>query len=88
MEVKELPLASEVSTGSVPVYDSTTDSNYTVAINKAMCRYWSTVEEKWLSDGCKVSSVVLLTLTGIYFMPVCHIVVLHTQTQTLTRILA
>ena len=56
VEVKELPLASAVSTGTFPAYDSNTDVNYSVAINQAKCLYWSSAAGKWLSDGCKVSS--------------------------------
>ena len=39
----------------VPQYDPQTDVNYTLTITQSSCLYWSEEEEKWTSDGCKVS---------------------------------
>ena len=39
----------------VPQYNPQTDVNYTFTITQSSCLYWSEDEEKWTSDGCKVS---------------------------------
>ena len=39
----------------VPRYNPHTDVNYTLTITQSSCLYWSEEEEKWASDGCKVS---------------------------------
>ncbi|XP_001640553.3 uncharacterized protein LOC5520843 isoform X2 [Nematostella vectensis] len=37
-----------------PVYDSTTDVNYTLQISMASCVYWDHARGTWSSDGCTI----------------------------------
>ena len=39
----------------IPQYDPSTDVNYTMTITQSSCLYWSEDEDKWTSDGCKVT---------------------------------
>lgn len=39
----------------VPEYDPDTDVNYTLSISMGACLYWSESNEKWTSEGCRVS---------------------------------
>ena len=44
----------------VPVYDPSTDHNYTLRVAMESCVYWSDMRQKWLTDGCKVSQRTVL----------------------------
>ena len=57
VEVKDPPLAPPQSQNVpvMPVYDSTTDHNYTLKVTLGSCVYWSEKFEKWISSGCRVS---------------------------------
>ena len=39
----------------IPIYNQTTDVNYTLSISVSGCLYWSESKEKWTSEGCQVS---------------------------------
>ena len=39
----------------VPVYDPSTDRNYTLRVTMGSCVYWSDTKQKWITDGCQVS---------------------------------
>ena len=40
----------------VPVYDPVTARNYTLRVALGSCVYWPEEQEKWTTDGCRVSS--------------------------------
>ena len=40
----------------VPVYDSKSDHNYTLRVAHGGCVFWSEEKEKWITEGCRVSS--------------------------------
>ena len=40
----------------MPVYDSTSDQNYTLSVALGSCVFWSEEREKWITEGCRVSS--------------------------------
>ena len=40
----------------VPVYDSKSDHNYTLRVAHGSCVFWSEEKEKWITEGCRVSS--------------------------------
>ena len=42
----------------VPVFDPSTDVNYTLSISMGACLYWSESKEQWTSEGCRVSNLV------------------------------
>ena len=42
----------------VPVYDSKSDHNYTLRVAHGSCVFWSEEKEKWITEGCRVSSKV------------------------------
>ena len=46
----------------IPQYDPSTDVNYTMSITQSSCLYFSEDKDKWTSDGCKVTNMILLTL--------------------------
>ena len=46
----------------IPLYDPSTDVNYTFSISQSSCLYWSEEKEKWTSDGCKVNFFKLLDI--------------------------
>lgn len=49
-----------------PHYDPLTDVNYTYSLTMTTCLYWSEVEDKWSSRGCKVRRGWLsISLLGI-----------------------
>ena len=53
----------------MPVYDSTTDQNYTVNVTLGSCVYWSEKFEKWISSGCRVtifSAIFFLSNLALY----------------------
>lgn len=37
-------------------YDPEISVNFTLEVDSTGCRYWSETEEKWISEGCKVSA--------------------------------
>ena len=39
----------------VPVYDPSTDQNYTLRVAMGSCVYWSDERQIWITDGCHVS---------------------------------
>jgi len=39
----------------VPVYDPSTDHNYTLRVAMGSCVYWSDRKQMWITDGCRVS---------------------------------
>ena len=39
----------------VPIYNHTTDVNYTLSISISGCLYWSESKETWTGEGCRVS---------------------------------
>lgn len=39
----------------VPVYEPSTDQNYTLRVAMGSCVYWSDMRQKWITDGCRVS---------------------------------
>ena len=39
----------------VPVYDPSTDHNYTFTVAMGSCVYWSDMRQRWITDGCRVS---------------------------------
>jgi len=39
----------------VPVYDPSTDHNYTLRVAMGSCVYWSVKQQKWITHGCRVS---------------------------------
>lgn len=39
----------------VPVYDPSTDHNYTLRVAMGSCVYWSDTKQMWITDGCRVS---------------------------------
>ena len=45
-----------------PVYDSSTDLNYTMSVVLTKCLYWSSKKQRWVSDGCKVASLFNCTV--------------------------
>ena len=47
----------------VPVYDPSTDHNYTLKVTMGSCVYWSDTKQKWITDGCRVSACIII----IYF---------------------
>ncbi len=47
------PQSKNVS--AVPVYEPSTDQNYTLKVAMGSCVYWSDVRQKWITDGCRVS---------------------------------
>ena len=57
VEVKDPPPTPPQSENVpvMPVYDSTTDQNYTLKVTLGSCVYWSEKIEKWISSGCRVS---------------------------------
>ena len=57
VEVKDPPPTPPQSQNVpvMPVYDSTTDHNYTLKVTLGSCVYWSEKFEKWISSGCRVS---------------------------------
>ncbi|XP_031571396.1 uncharacterized protein LOC116305596 isoform X3 [Actinia tenebrosa] len=38
----------------VPLYNGSTDVNYTMSVSVTSCLYWSEKQSKWTSEGCKV----------------------------------
>ena len=57
VEVKDPPPTPPQSENVpvMPVYDSTTDQNYTLKVTLGSCVYWSETLDKWISSGCRVS---------------------------------
>ena len=47
----------------VPVYNSKSDQNYTLRVALGSCVFWSEEREKWISEGCRVSSVNVLQVS-------------------------
>ena len=43
----------------VPVFDPSTDVNYTLYISMGACLYWSESKKKWTSEGCRVSNLIV-----------------------------
>ena len=39
----------------VPIYDPSTDHNYTLRVAMGSCVFWSDTKQKWITDGCRVS---------------------------------
>lgn len=39
----------------VPIYDPSTDHNYTLKVTMGSCVYWSDMRQMWITDGCRVS---------------------------------
>lgn len=44
----------------VPIYNSSTDVNYTMSVSVTSCLYWSETKSKWTGEGCKVHIFFLL----------------------------
>lgn len=57
IEVKDPPSipAQSKNVSVIPVYDSTTDQNYTLKVSSGSCVYWSEKLEMWMASGCQVS---------------------------------
>ena len=57
VEVKDPPPTPPQSENVpvMPVYDSTTDQNYTLKVTLGSCVYWSENFDMWISSGCRVS---------------------------------
>ena len=53
VEVKEAPRPENITVK--PVYDPKTDVNYSLNLVEENCLFWDSIEERWLSRGCKVS---------------------------------
>ena len=49
----------------VPQYDPSTDVNYTIIITQSSCLYWSEDKDRWSSDGCKVSNMILFKVPAL-----------------------
>lgn len=43
----------------VPLYNASTDVNYTMSVSVSSCLYWSEKKSKWTSEGCKVFILLL-----------------------------
>ena len=58
VEVKDPPPTPHKSKNLtvVPMYDPVTAKNYTLRVALGSCVYWSEEQEKWTTDGCRVSS--------------------------------
>ncbi|CAH3159311.1 unnamed protein product, partial [Pocillopora meandrina] len=56
VEVKDPPPTPPQSENVpvMPVYDSTTDQNYTLKVTLGSCVYWSENFDTWISSGCRV----------------------------------
>ena len=39
----------------VPVYNPSTDHNYTLRVAMGSCVHWSDTQQKWITQGCRVS---------------------------------
>ena len=59
VEVKDPPPTppSYKNVTVTPEYDPLTDVNYTLRVRLGSCVYWSQVQEKWITDGCKVRHI-------------------------------
>ena len=57
VEVKSPPPTTPQSKNItvVPVYDPSTDQNYTLRVSMGSCVYWSDKRQIWIADGCNVS---------------------------------
>ena len=57
VEVKRPPPTPPQSENKsvVPVYDPSTDHNYTLKVAMESCVYWSDMPQAWITDGCRVS---------------------------------
>ena len=49
------PPLGEYVTAPFLTYDALTDVNYTMDTEELSCRFWSEDQQKWVTDGCKVS---------------------------------
>ncbi|KAL9965160.1 hypothetical protein ACROYT_G028923 [Oculina patagonica] len=58
VEVKSPPPSPPQSknVSVVPVYEPSTDQNYTLRLAMGSCVYWSDMRQKWITDGCRVLS--------------------------------
>lgn len=56
IEVKDPPTNPPQSknVSVIPVYDSTTDKNYTLKVSSGSCVYWSEKLEMWIASGCQI----------------------------------
>ena len=58
VEVKDPPPTppqyENVTSKVKPVYDASTDANYTLRVRLGDCVYWSEEQETWVTDGCEV----------------------------------
>lgn len=57
IEPKDAPQPENVTI--IPRYDPENDVNYTMSIQETKCLYWNKGAQKWVSNGCKVSSQLL-----------------------------
>ena len=66
VEVKDPPPTPPQSKNVtvVPVYDSSTDNNYTLRVAQGSCVHWSEEREMWITDGCQVR--IIETNSGIF----------------------
>ena len=57
VEVKRPPPTPPQSENKsvMPVYDPSTDHNYTLKVAMESCVYWSDMRQAWITDGCRVS---------------------------------
>ena len=46
--------------GTIPSYDPRVDLNYTIETDELGCRFWSHYKEKWLTEGCKVLTLLYM----------------------------
>jgi hypothetical protein len=44
----------------IPLYNSSTDVNYTMSVSVTGCLYWSEKKSKWTSEGCKVLAIIFV----------------------------
>ena len=52
VEFKEPPKPENITVK--PVFDPRTDRNYTMSVQEEACLFWDSIEERWLSRGCRV----------------------------------
>ena len=58
------PTPSPTTRIIVPLYNASTDINYTMSVSVSGCLYWSEEEQKWTSEGCKVTANSLIAIVS------------------------
>lgn len=74
VEVKDPPSTppQDENVPVIPVYDSTTDENYTLKVALGSCVYWSKKFDKWISSGCRVSEKLKMNFRTIIIVIILH----------------